>query len=318
MSEFAFDWSELAFGSKKPLRSLHATFIAASRHMSKPRFSQLVKEQLPLGNIVLGISKDAFVVGFEDQSQFRMLALKDVEEIIDKVNNSSSRHKIYTLDYFQRELPFLLEKLEFNKALFINGSWKYTFHTRPEFYQLVKQKTPYELISPFSSEDEARQYAVDFDETFPNEKKLYSAKEMLELARGVATRSFDYSFQTGVVLAKKVGNKYELIEYAFNKVVPYQAYAMHHGASREIHFSPPNDLNHYDAVHAEVALMMKVAKEKIDLKSTVLFINLLPCPSCARMFTQTDINEFIYEQDHSDGYAVKLLQLAGKKVTRVI
>ena len=79
-----------------------------------------------------------------------------------------------------------------------------------------------------------------------------------------------------------------------------------------------HDLNHYDTVHAEVDLIVKAQKAELDLHDTTLFINLLPCPSCARMFTQTDIAEFVYVEDHSDGYGFKMLTAANKKIRRIV
>jgi deoxycytidylate deaminase len=99
--------------------------------------------------------------------------------------------------------------------------------------------------------------------------------------------------------------------------VPFQTYAMHHGASRERHFSPPNDLNHYDTVHAEVEMLIQAQKSHLDLNSTSLFINVLPCPPCSRMLAETMISEVVYINDHSSGYAVQILELSGKKVRRV-
>jgi deoxycytidylate deaminase len=93
---------------------------------------------------------------------------------------------------------------------------------------------------------------------------------------------------------------------------------MHYGASREKHFSPPNDLNYYDTVHAEVMLILQAQRQDIKLAGTTLFINLLPCPSCARMLCETPIVEFVYTNDHSEGYALRLLQAAGKKVWRLV
>jgi deoxycytidylate deaminase len=315
---FIFDWADLAFGSKKPLRDLKAIFIAAPRELSAKRFTQLAKTYLPAGNIVLGLAKEDYIAGFEGQPQFKTLRLSAVQSIIDKVNSAKTPHKIYTLSYFQRELPFLLEKLGLKKAIFINGSWHRSFHTRPEFYTLASQHIPYELISPFYDEAEARAYAARTEHPLPNPKGKFTDADMLSFAADAATRSFDHTFQTGVALGRKVGTMYQFSAAACNNVVPYQAYAMHFGASREQHFSPPNDLNHYDTVHAEVALVVKAQKAQLDLHGTTLFINLLPCPTCARMFTQTDIAEFVYSEDHSDGYAVKLLELAGKKVRRLV
>lgn len=322
ITEYAFDWSDLAFGSKKAVRDLKAIFIAAPRELSVERFKQLVKAYLPQGNIVLGIAKEPFVLGFEDQPQFRMLPLQTVEGVIAQVNAAATAHKIYTLRYSQRDLQHLFAKLGFRRAVLVNGSWKYSFHTQAPFYALTQAGVPYDMVSPFASEQEARGYEarvmpeISTLHNFP--KKACTESEMLAKAGEAAQFSFDYSHQTGVALGKRTGDKYRLIGWAYNRVVPFQTFAMHYGASREKNFSPPHDLNHYDTVHAEVGMIIRAQKEGIDLHGTTLFINLLPCPSCARMFTETDIEEFVYSIDHSEGYAVKMLEAAGKKVRRVV
>jgi len=318
-TEHQFDWSDLAFASKRSVKELRSTFIAAPRDISKQRFTQLIKTYLPKGNILLGLSKDPYVLGLEGQDAFRMLELKTVEGIIQKVNSASPEYKIYSLAYFQRDLPHVLEKLTFSRAVFINGSWYHAFHLRPEYYALVNQHTPYELVSPFVDEAEARQYAAIHNPVPPEMPKgLVSDQAMAELADGAAKQSFAYSeHQTGVALGKKTVKGYRALTTAFNRVVPYQTYAMHFGASREHNFSPMNDLNHYDADHAEVELLTQALSQKMSLRGTTLFINLLPCPSCARMLTATEIEEIVYRQDHSEGYAIKLLETAGKKVRRL-
>lgn len=313
----AWDWNDLAFGSKKPVSTLHATFIAAPREMSVKRLTQLVKTYLPQGNILLGLAKEPFVLGLEDQPQFRMLQADTVQALIDKVNAASPKYKIYTLTYFQRDLVFVLEKLTFKQILFVNGSWKHLFHTLPPYFTLANKRINYELISPFANEAEAEQYAKKYDAGFPELKGAFTAKQMMDLADQTAAQSFDNGFQTGVVLGRKTGIKYEFVARAFNAVVPYQTYAWHHGASRETHFSPMHDTNHYDTIHAEVSLIIQAQKRGLDLRGTTLFINLLPCPHCARMFTQTDIAEFVYARDHSEGYGFNLLTRSGKKVTRI-
>lgn len=323
-TDFTFDWSDLAFDSKKPIHELHATFIAAPREMSAKRFTQLVKGYLPKGNIVLGIAKEPFADGFEGQPQFKTLSFDAVQSIIAKVNNAATPWNIYTLHYAQRDLPYIFQKLDFRQVVLVNGSWRYSFHTQAPYYELMQRHTPYDMVSPFADEGEARDYEKNTQphiETFaalPVSGSVLTETEMLETAARSALRSYDYSFQTGVALSKKTGRNYVLLATAFNKVVPFQTYAMHYGASREKNFSPPHDLNHYDTIHAEVAMILCAQKEKINLKDTTLFINLLPCPSCARMFTETDIAEFVYSVDHSDGYAIRMLEKAGKKVRRLL
>jgi len=313
-----FDWSELAFGSKKTINGLKTVFIVAPRELSTARFTQLVKEYLPKANLVVGISQEPHVLGLEDQPQFSMLKRETIQPTIDKVRASAAKNKIYTFNYSQRDLVYILDKLSFRSVILVNGSWKFPFHTQAPFYALVKKETPYEMVSPFASDDEAKSYAETTKPQTPPKTGSFSEAEMQELADAAAKQSFDNGFQTGVSLGRKKGTKYRLLATAFNKVVPYQTYAMHHGAARETNFSPMHDLNHYDTTHAEVELIIKAQKEKIDFKGTTLFINLLPCPTCARMLSQTDIGEFVYHEDHSDGYAVKMLERAGKNVRRVV
>ncbi|HVI69247.1 MAG TPA: deaminase [Magnetospirillaceae bacterium] len=312
-----FDWSELAFGSKKPINSLAAIFIAAPREMSAKRFTQLVKTYLPQGNILLGTAKEQFIDGFEGQQQFKTLQVNTIQPIIDKVNASSPVYKIYTLAYFQRELVFILDKLSFKRVVFINGSWKQLFHTLPPYFVLANKRIDYDLVSPFADEDEAKTFAKRYDLGASDPTGTFTTDRMMDLADQAATRSFDNGFQTGVTLGRKKGTVYEFVAQAFNTVVPYQTYAWHFGAAREKHFSPMHDTNHYDTIHAEVSLLIQAQKRGIDLRGTTLFINLLPCPHCARMFTQTDITEFVYAHDHSEGYGFNMLTKAGKQVIRI-
>ncbi len=332
MSSAAFDWAELAFGSKKPLRELKAIFIAAPRELSARRFKELIKTYLPEGNIVLGLAKESFIDGFEGQPQFRTLQLSAVQKIINQVNAGSPTRQIATLSYLQRELPYIVEKIPFKRVVVVNGSWKHVFHTSAAYYTLMANKTPYEMVSPFCNETEAREYETAADKLIVERldhlrilnQHSFSEAEMLDIASKSATRSYDYSFQTGTALGRRLpSNRYRLLISTFNKVVPYQTYALHHGSTREQHFSPPNDLNHYDTVHAEMWLLIEAQKaqalgQKLDLRGTTLFINLMPCPTCARVLAQTDIAEFVYSVDHSEGYAVAMLEAAGKKVRRVL
>jgi deoxycytidylate deaminase len=315
-----FDWKELAFGSKKPINELNAIFILAPRELSAARFKQILKIYLPQANIVLGLAKEPYINGFENQPQFKTLQLDTVQSIISKVNAGSSNRHVATLSYFQRDAKYILDKLDFQKIVLINGSWKYSFHTRHEYYTLINRNLPYEMITPFTDEAEAKSYAEHILPPEPPLTGAFTSAQMMQRAAAIATHSFDYSFQTGVALGRRIGagDSYHLLAQTFNRVVPHQGYALHYGATREKHFSPPHDLNHYDANHAEVELIIRAQKEGIDLTGTTLFINLLPCPACARMFTSTDIAEFVYAEDHSNGYAVRMLEAAGKTVRRLI
>jgi deoxycytidylate deaminase len=319
MSSFELNWADIAFGSKKTLRDLKAIFIPTPREMSARRFKQLIKQYLPVGNIIVGFADELYIDGFDNQPQFKTLQPSDIMELVSKVNNSSSPNKITLLHCHQSDILPILNKIKFRLVLLINGSWKYSFHTRPEYYALVSQNIPFEFISPFADEVEAIYYANNIKQVpLIKNSKLLTDVEIMRVANQAATASFDTSFQTGALLAKKSGAKYKLITSSYNKTVPYLTFAWHFGAQRESHLSLQGDLNYYDTVHAEVMLLLEAQKNKLNLAGMSLFVNLLPCPTCARMLCETDINEIVYSFDHSDGYAVALLEKAGKTVRRII
>lgn len=311
-----FDWADIAFTSKKPLKRA-ATFVLAPREMSERRVLELVIELLPKGNIVFGIAKEAFVPGFENQPQFRTLTHAAVVSLATKIAESRSLHKLYVLDYSATETDTVIEKLMPQHVIVVRGSYHQTFHTRSTFYLLAKLQIPFSYVSPFTDEAEAIRYDKANEINVAEVKKGNEVK-MLSYAQAVAVQSFDYSYQTGCVLAKAAGDSYEVLATGFNKVIPYQTFAMHHGNSREEHNSVPNDANHYDAIHAEMQLLVRAQRAGLSLAGTTLFINMLPCPNCARTLSQTDIKEVVYSVDHSEGYAVKLFEACGKKVRRVI
>lgn len=322
-SQYVFDWGDLAFASKKPLRVLKATFIAAPREISAGRLTSLVKEYLKAGNVVLGISKEASVDGFDNQPQFKMLDAKLAKILSDKIAKAKIPHKLYLLSYSQRELQFILEKVPFERVILVNGSWKQSFHTTPSFYELAKHGQQPIFVSPFDNEAEAMQAADSYTRAITNNLALpsvgiFTEQRLVQLAALSAKQSFDHTFQTGAALAKQSGEGYKLLLTAYNQIVPYETFAMHHGASREQFLSPPNDLNHYDTVHAEVQVVLSAGHKGIDLTDTTLFVNLLPCPVCSRILVLSGISEIVYQHDHSDGYAIRLLQKAGVTIRRLV
>lgn len=305
--------------TKSQINAKNAIFIVAPRELSLKRFAQLLQRYLPKANIILGISKQPYVVGFDDQPQFKMLQLSDVHIVIDKVNDANPPHAIYTFEYSQTDLNALLQSHNFKRILLVNGSWKYAFHNLDAYKTLVDRGITFKFISPFADDDEAFAYEATHTQqvSLPDRGDILNESDMVAVADAAAIQSFDYSFQTGVSLGHPVGDKYEFITTAFNKVIPYQTYALHHGNSREKNLSRPHDTNHYDTIHAEMQLLTKALADEIDLTGTTLFVNLLPCPNCARTLSQTNIAEVVYRHDHSDGYAVTLLESCGINVRRI-
>lgn len=168
-------------------------FIAAPRELSARRFTEIVKHYLPKGNIVLGISEEEYVVGFEDQPHFKMLSQETVQPTIDKVAQSSSPNKIYTLTYSQNDLTSVVAHLsEGQRVLLVNGSWKYAFHNLPAYQVLTENNVPIKFISPFVDVDEAKAY----DESrkpfveLPERGALLTEQQMFQAAEDASHQSY--------------------------------------------------------------------------------------------------------------------------------
>lgn len=326
-SDYIIDWSDIAFENKQRINNLNAIYILPSRDISEKRFIELIKQYLPKANLIMGIAKEQFISGFENQLQFSTLTLNRVNNLINKVNISKNTHKIYVLKSQQSEEKYIIDKLKLKNVIAINGSWKHTFHSSELYYSLINRKIDYELISPFIDEQEAKIYEIKTSKeildkyrnsTLLQLSKNLDEKTMISNMRLAATLSYDYTFQTGCVLGKKIknNNKYRYLGYSFNKVVPYQTYAMHNGSQREQNFSPTNDLNFYDTTHGEIEMILFALNKHINLNDTTLFVNLMPCPTCARMISETPISTIVYLYDHSAGYAFKYLTMCGKDIKR--
>ncbi len=135
-------------------------FLVAPREISQARFKQIIKHYLPKAPLVIGISKESYVVGFEGQPQFRMLERATIQPIIDQINARSSVSSIEILEYRQSDLVAILSSHNFSRVLLINGSWKFTFQNHPAYQVLKERDIPFKYISPFTDEAEAKAYEV--------------------------------------------------------------------------------------------------------------------------------------------------------------
>lgn len=306
-------WADFSDETKQACRKLHATFVMAPHAMSKTRLVDLVKQQLEKGNVIFGVAEEEFVAGFEGQAQFRMLPSEAVQSLATIIAKAKLPHKFLVLSYPQADVDDVVRALRPWKVVLVRGSWHLAFQRRSTYDLLMRREIPFEFVSPFVHEQEAKEYLAGIEAELPYEpeKIIGERADMFEAAQKVAAASFDYSFQIGAVLAEETEKGYKLVDAACNEVVPYQTFAMHFGNSREENLSGVHDANHYDTIHAEVNLLVKAMKNGNDFEGKSLFLNVLPCPSCARMLTKTGIKEVFYQNDHSDGYAVKLFEKAG-------
>lgn len=314
-----FDWNEIAFTNKSDLKKQNYIFISGFRDISTKRLLAIIKDNIPKSNILVGILKEEYIDGFETQAHFKSMKKEKVELLLQKLASVKLPNNIDTIEYFQRDIVSILEKIKPQKVIFINGSWSKSFHLRAEYYALSKNKINYKLISPFDSEKEAIEYSLKIKAEFAQKAKFvktkkYTDSEIYEFITLEAKKSFATDYQTACALV----DKSKILMLAHNEVLPFETYAFHYGSTKEKNFTPPNDLNHYDTIHAEMRLLIKAMKNNINLKNKSLYINLLPCPTCAKSLSLCGLKQVVYTQDHSEGYALKLFKKAGIKTKRFI
>lgn len=308
-------WGNFTNETKETLRRLRATFVMAPRDLSGERLVALVKTYLRMGNVVFGVAKEPYISGFEEQPQFRTLPLDIVLRLTEAIEKAKLTHQIHIVSYPQNEVDEVIRAIRPNRVVVVRGSYLYAFHRRSTYELLKKRGIPFEYASPFSDEAEAKAYLIQME--FPEVKsEAHDERGMFDVVDRVAKHSFDYSFQTGAALADFSDGGYTLRDAACNEVIPYQTYALHFGNSREDNLSPRHDANHYDTIHAEMNLLVRSMKSGLSFKGKSLFINMMPCPNCARTLVKTGLWEVVYQEVHSDGYAAQLFKEAGIKVRK--
>ena len=315
----SFNLQKLTDEDKEKLRSFKATFVMAPREMSEECFRKLVKDMLSKGNIICGVAEEDYVEGYEDQPQFKMIDSSVVSGLASTVAKAHLPHGLYVFTYPQKQLDEVIRAIRPNDVVVVRGSYKYPFHRKSTFDLLKRRNIPFRYVSPFSSEEDAKNYLRRIEPSLPEPEKGIKGDEasMLMFVDKIAKRSFDYSFQVGAALADHDGDYYTLVDAAANEVVPYQTYALHHGNSRETHLSAHQDANHYDTIHAEMNLLVRGMSEGYDFKDKTLFLNMMPCPNCARTLSRSGLKEVVYREVHSGGYAVELFKKSGINIRRV-
>lgn len=312
-----FDWNKLSEKEKKMLAKLSKlTFIPGPVRMSKRRISQLTSDQQ--GIVLFGCLKDEEIPGLEGSLQFKPLRISDLKPAL------KNEKKVCILEHFHKDIKYIIKELKPSEVLFVNGSWKGQIHYRSEYWKALDVGAKVELISPFVSEKEARRIESEVNsEAVKQEGKMYfktrkySDKELVRLAKEVAKRSWDWIGQIGAVLS---GNQ-KVLAVAWNRVVPYEAYQMHFGSIREKLQTPAQEMIETQLTnHAEVEILEITRQKKISLKNTWLYINMFPCPVCAKMLSRTEIEGIVYSQDHNLGNDIgyKVLSLSGKKLRRIV
>ncbi|HQM15583.1 MAG TPA: deaminase [Candidatus Woesebacteria bacterium] len=287
-----------------------AVFILGSRDISAARVAQLTQQlgQHLAKPLVWGLLAEKAIIGLEQSPQFASLSQATLFEGLKIAQRaSSSLPSIEVLLYSQKDTPAIIASHKWTAVIGINGSWHRAFHYREEYQAIQHRKIPYKLVSAFINQDEAIKYAQKISaQNTPLEihpSNIINDRQIMELVDKVAAQSFDHTWQTGAVLVQKN----QILLTAHNKVVPFETYSLLHGSSKEKNRTPPQDLNHYDTNHAEVELILQALQAGLNIDGSTLYLNLMPCPTCARMLIESGIKTIIYKQPHQADYVTRIL-----------
>lgn len=310
------------------VKKLPTLFIAGSRELSNKRILSLFKRYSSKYSLIWGVYSEEFIKEFENQPQFRTLQKEKLEKfkaVIEKVNPNFA-NKIEIIEYSQDEEIEIIKKIKPDKVIFIYGSWKIAFHRRPLFEFLEKEKVEFSIKSPFLDEDEARDISKKIipevknfvEKEISQIKKANDDKYFLQVADTMSKQSFDYTWQTGAVLEKEG----KIIIKGHNVILPYETHIFHYGSLKEqglgkFSRAHMHDLNVNDTLHAEMDIVAQALQNNIDMKYSTLYINLMPCPNCARLLCTTGIKKVVCRHEHFGGLAGKLFEEMGIEVKLV-
>ncbi|MBU0975799.1 MAG: deaminase [Patescibacteria group bacterium] len=311
------DWNKLNDKDKKKLTgSRKLAFVAGPVQMSDKRVRELISE-LSECQLLFGCLKDEWIPGLEGFLQFSPLK-------IEELNKPKSRpiEKPAILSHFQKDLKYIIRELKPKVVVFINGSWFQQIHYRKEFWEAVSVGAKIELKSPFVNEAEAKRFTKKIEENYEAEKlysktKKYSDREIFQILEKKRRHSWDWCGQPTAALVRNG----RILALTHNRVMSYQAYQMHDGSIREKFQVPAQEMIETHLTnHAEVEMLEVARRERIRLENTSLYMNIFPCPVCAKMLARTPIRKVVYAQDHNLGNTIgyKVLEASGVKLKRVV
>lgn len=315
---FVLDWNDLSSKHKKHIDSKSENvFIVGPVDISNKRIKKLLNDYNEV-DIIFGCLKDNHIPGLEGSPHFKPLRFDKLFSIIENTGNC------LILKHFHRDIKHAISEIGFSEVVFTNGSWQGPLHYKAEYWNALKSNANIRVISPFCNKQKAKKYSERYEKK--NAKKLenmidldkeYTNEQLLKLSNKVSTASWDWLGQTAGILTKNG----KILEYAWNRVVPFEAYQMHHGSLREQKHIPSQKMleTHYTN-HFEMELLEKARRKNIDISGATLVSNLFPCPICAKALSRTNIAEIIYSQDHNHEYSFgyKALEASGIKLKRIV
>ncbi len=313
------DFNKLSPEKKKSIsKKSNLTFIVGGREMSRERVKILIEKYGEDGGYLLfGVLKESYIPELEFD-QFKSLSFDVVGKAIETLGEIGMG-KVRILHHRHEDTQYVISELKPKKVIFISGSYKRAIHLRGEYWKALDVGAEIKMESSFANEKEAHAYErkIKRKKNYKlkiDKYKIYTDKELVELAEEVSKRSFEWTWPVGAVLAWKGKPK----AFAHSFVVPYEAYSLLHGSLRERFRSAAGDQNYYDCNHAEMEIIEQARRRRIGLRDKTLYVSISPCPQCCRVLSRTEISRIVFASSSSEPRGIKLLEDSGIKVEQIV
>jgi len=136
--------------------------------------------------------------------------------------------------------------------------------------------------------------------------------KMMEEAYKEAEESSDWWRQIGAVLVK---NK-TILSRAYNQDIPSGHTPYQVGEVRDF-FKAGERQELASTIHAEQKIVAEAAKKGISLEGTSLYVNIFPCPVCAKLIAFSGIKNLYFGEGGSNFDAKKVLDSAGVNIVYI-
>lgn len=136
--------------------------------------------------------------------------------------------------------------------------------------------------------------------------------EMMKEAYKESEKSSEWWRRIGAVLVKDK----TIIACANNKDLPSDHTPYQVGEVRDF-FKPGERQDLASTIHAEQKIIAEAAKKGISLEGASLYVNIFPCPVCAKLIAFSGIKNLYFGEGGSNFDAKKVLDAAGVNITYV-
>ncbi len=139
-------------------------------------------------------------------------------------------------------------------------------------------------------------------------------KNVFEALKKQVNKSVDWWRQVGCVIYNDYG---DILLASYNKHYPNDLSLNIFGDPR-FNFKPGEHIEYCSAIHSEAWAIARAAKEGIALKRFNILVSDFPCPTCAKLLSETGIKNLTFVQGYSVVDGKETLESKGVTIKKLI